>query len=443
LKQYSQMKDSGIEWIGEIPEGWDVKKIKYLLISGKSGIKIGPFGSSLKLDSMVKKGYKVYGQENVIDQDFEAGERFIDQKKFDKLITHEIIPDDIIVTMMGTTGLSKVVPAKIQRGIMDSHLVRVRSNNLVCNTVFLSLLINSSDYVKFQLKLESRGSIMEGLNSSILKSVRILLPKSTNEQKQIASYLDKKTKTIDDEITKNQNLIKLLQEKKESIINHAVTKGLDDTVPMKDSGIEWIGEIPEEWNVKQLKRDTPILRGASPRPIDDPKYFDEHGEYSWVRISDVTASDIFLETTEQKLSVLGSNLSVKLSPKDLFLSIAGSVGKPCITAIPCCIHDGFVYFPRLSMNKKFLFYIFKIGLCFQGLGKLGTQLNLNTETVGSIDIPFPTTNEQKQIASYLDEKTAKIDSLISKIQLQISKLQEFRESLISSAVTGKIKVAQA
>jgi len=199
--------------------------------------------------------------------------------------------------------------------------------------------------------------------------------------------------------------------------------------------VRWIGEIPEEWDVKQLRRDTPILRGASPRPIYDLKYFDEHGEYGWVRISDVTASDIFLETTEQKLSVLGSNLSVKLSPKDLFLSIAGSVGKPCITTIPCCIHDGFVYFPRLSMNKKFLFYIFKIGLCFQGLGKLGTQLNLNTETVGSIGVPFPTPNEQKQIALFLDKKTKIIDNEITKNQNLIKLLQEKRQSEINHAVT--------
>jgi len=204
---------------------------------------------------------------------------------------------------------------------------------------------------------------------------------------------------------------------------------------MKDSGVPWIGEIPEEWDAKQLKRDTSILRGASPRPIDDPKYFDKHGEYGWVRISDVTASDTFLETTQQKLSVLGSNLSVKLLPKDLFLSIAGSVGKPCIAAIPCCIHDGFVYFPRLSMNRKFLFYIFKIGLCFQGLGKFGTQLNLNTETVGNIVIPFPTIKTQKQIASYLDKRTKTIDNEIVKNQNLIKLLQAKRQSEINHSVT--------
>ncbi|MCV0430713.1 restriction endonuclease subunit S [Nitrosopumilus sp.] len=217
------MKDSGIDWVGKIPKHWNVKSIRYILIPGKLGIKIGPFGSSLKLNSMSKSGFKVYGQENVIKRDFDLGERFIDKKKFDEMIVHEIVPNDIIVTMMGTTGLSQVVPKKIQKGIMDSHLVRIRSNNQICDTNFLSLLINSSDYVKFELKLESKGSIMEGLNSSILKSVKILLPESIKEQKQITDHLDKKTKAVDSLILKIELQIKQLQEFRESLISSAVT----------------------------------------------------------------------------------------------------------------------------------------------------------------------------------------------------------------------------
>src|SRR5690606_3799189 len=105
-------------------------------------------------------------------------------------------------------------------------------------------------------------------------------------------------------------------------------------------------------------------------------------EYSWVRISDVTASDGVLRSTEQRLSELGASLSVPLQPGALFVSIAASVGKPCITAIKACIHDGFVYFPRLSVPPMFLFRVFEAGQCFAGLGKMGTQLNLNTETIG-------------------------------------------------------------
>ncbi len=122
----------------------------------------------------------------------------------------------------------------------------------------------------------------------------------------------------------------------------------------KDSGIDWLGEIPEHWQALKTKRLTAIKRGASPRPIDDPKYFDNDGEYAWVRIADVTASERYLETTTQRLSELGKSFSVPLEPGKLFLSIAGSVGKPIITKIKCCIHDGFVYFPDLKVNEEFL-----------------------------------------------------------------------------------------
>ena len=114
----------------------------------------------------------------------------------------------------------------------------------------------------------------------------------------------------------------------------------------KDSGVEWLGEIPEHWTKIAIKRISTVGRGASPRPIDDPKYFDENGEYSWVRIADVSKSDGYLNTTLQQLSSLGSSLSVKMQPGELFVSIAGTVGKPCITNIKACIHDGFVYFPQ-------------------------------------------------------------------------------------------------
>ncbi|MCK9477107.1 MAG: restriction endonuclease subunit S [Candidatus Muirbacterium halophilum] len=203
----------------------------------------------------------------------------------------------------------------------------------------------------------------------------------------------------------------------------------------KPSKVEWIGEIPEHWEVKKLKRFSTVKRGASPRPINDMKYFDENGEFAWVRISDVTASKRYLEDTEERLSDLGASLSVKMYPDQLFLSIAGSVGKPIITKIKCCIHDGFVYFPYLKINPEYWYYIFLTGIPFLGLGKLGTQLNLNTETVGNIDMPLPTEDEIINIVNYLDKKTAKIEELIvDKVNL-ISLLEQEKELTISNAVT--------
>ena len=203
----------------------------------------------------------------------------------------------------------------------------------------------------------------------------------------------------------------------------------------KDSGVEWIGAVPAHWNVLAIKRLSPVQRGASPRPIDDPRYFDDDGEFAWVRIADVTASDGVLRETTQRLSALGASLSVQIAPGELFISIAGSVGKPCIAGIKACIHDGFVYFPHLQDYRDLLFRIFEAGHCYAGLGKMGTQLNLNTDTIGAIKVPVASPEEQSAIAAFLDQETGKIDALVAEQERLIALLKEKRQAVISQAVT--------
>lgn len=201
----------------------------------------------------------------------------------------------------------------------------------------------------------------------------------------------------------------------------------------KESGVEWLGEVPGHWDVKSIKWLSPVQRGASPRPIDDPKYFDGEGEYAWVRIADVSSSDGELRDTTQRLSELGSSLSVKINPGELFISIAGTVGKPCISAIKACIHDGFVYFPKLKIPPIFLYRIFEAGVCYGGLGKFGTQLNLNTDTIGSIRIALPPDDELKEVLDFLDRETEKIDALIAEQRRLMELLNEQIISLVLSS----------
>lgn len=204
----------------------------------------------------------------------------------------------------------------------------------------------------------------------------------------------------------------------------------------QDSEIEWLEDVPREWDIIKIKHLSTVKRGASPRPIDDPKYFDDNGEYAWVRIADVSASDMYLLNTTQTMSDLGSSLSVKLEPNQLFLSIAGTVGKPCINKIKACIHDGFVYFPELKIPNKYLFYVFAGEQAYKGLGKMGTQLNLNTDTVGDIKVALPKSQSDiYKIIEFLDHETTKIDHLIEKQQQLIELLKEKRQAVISHAVT--------
>jgi type I restriction enzyme, S subunit len=279
------------------------------------------------------------------------------------------------------------------------------------------------------------------IDASTMSTFPIAFP-SVAEQRAIAAFLDREAAKIDALVAKNERVIELLQEKRAAIVSGAVTKGLDPSAPMKDSGVEWLGMVPAHWDVKKIKRLCLVRRGASPRPIDDPIYFDDDGEYAWVRIADVTASERYLERTTQRLSVLGRAKSVPLEPGELFVSIAATVGKPVITKIKCCIHDGFVYFVGLRENREYLYYLLSCGEPYKGLGKLGTQLNLNTDTIGDIYLPIPSPTEQQSIVAFLDHETAEIDALVGKVRNAIGKLTELRSAFISSAVTGKIDVRE-
>ena len=217
-----KMQNSGVEWIGEIPEGWEVKRLKTVLQDGKDGIRIGPFGSSIKSEILKPTGFKIYGQEHVIADDFNIGGKYIDDIDFNRLSNYELFAGDIVITMMGTTGKCKVVPNTIERGIMDSHLIRVRTKINIANPEFVSFLINDSKYIFNQIKLRSKGSIMEGLNSSIVKSLHLLLP-PINVQKEILLNRDETNSKFNTAITLKEQEIEKLKEYKATLINSAVT----------------------------------------------------------------------------------------------------------------------------------------------------------------------------------------------------------------------------
>lgn len=426
--KYPAYKASGVEWIGEIPKAWSVTRVKdisycnpeswpenthpsteihYIEISDVNEVKGVTNYTTLTFGQAPSRARKIIRCGDIIISTVRTYLRAISQ------ITYKI------ENLTASTGFA-VFRAK---DIFATYLAYVCHSNF-----FLATVISQSVGVSYP-----------AINSSEIEKIFIPLP-SFLEQKAIATFLDRECTKIDALIAEQEYLIILLQEKRQAVISHAVTKGLDPNIPMKDTGIKWIGSTPTDWTVLPIKRVCQVSRGASPRPIDDPKYFDDNGEFSWVRISDVTKSNGYLNETEQRLSKIGSNLSVKIFPDEIFVSIAGSVGKPCISKIKACIHDGFVYFKNASFRKKFLFYIFEAGSCYKGLGKMGTQLNLNTDTIGSIYISLPPDKIQKEIISYLDDYIDKYTKILLTQHKTITLLKERRSALISAAVTGKIDV---
>lgn len=278
-----------------------------------------------------------------------------------------------------------------------------------------------------------------GLGKETLKNFPIPIP-SKEEQNKIVGFLDKKNTQIEKLIKKIEQKIELLKEQRTSLINEVVTKGLNPDVEMKDSGVEWIGETPKHWTLSKVKYVSTIKRGSSPRPIDDPRYFDEEGDYGWVRISDVTKCGKFLTKTDQKLSELGKSLSLPIEDKTLCMSISGSVGKVFITTIKCCIHDGFVSLNNPQINQEFFYLLLTNKELYSEDRKLGTQYNINSGLVGNKKIPIPSKVEQREIVEYLERETKIIDETISKEEKRIELLKEYKQSLISEVVTGKKRV---
>jgi len=430
---YPKYKPSGIEWLGEIPAGWITVSVKrkYAIQLGKM-LQNNPESDADVSVPYIKALHVNWGKVNTSD----LPEMWANPAEIGQF---GVKSGDLLVCEGGEAGRAGIVSTLPTPCIIQNALHRVRGKD--ADVRFLQYVFHAVGSGGWFEVLCNKATIAHFTREK-LAELRMPLPLNIDEQRAIAAFLDRETARIDALIEKKQRQIELLREKRTALISHAVTKGLNPNVKMKDSGIEWLGEIPEHWRCLQIKRLSLVKRGASPRPIDDPKYFDEEGKYSWVRIADVTASTHYLEVTTQRLSPLGKSLSVPLEPGAIFLSIAGSVGKPIITKVKCCIHDGFVYFPQFKGNPEFLYYIFASGQPYGGLGKLGTQLNLNTDTVGAIKIGYPAEDEQRAIAAFLDRETANLDAMIEKINKSLELLREYRTALISAAVTGKIDVRE-
>jgi len=425
MNRYESYKPTDIDWVGEIPSHWETVQPKYKLNRVTRPIDNEDEVITCFRDGVVtlRKNRREDGFTNSVK---EHGYQ-------------QIHPGDLVVHEMD--GFAGAIGISDSKGKSTPVYTVVEPDDRADLKYIAYLLREMSQTGKIESLARSIRERTTDFRWNMWSVINFPFP-PIEEQKLISCYLDNKTSQIDSLVEKIQKKIELLKEQRTSLINHYVTKGLDPNVEMKDSGVEWIGEIPKHWEVKKIKHLAQVKRGSSPRPIDDPRYFEEDGRYSWVRIADVSASGKYLERTTEKLSELGSSLSTKMSPGDLFLSIAGTVGKPVITKIECCIHDGFVWFDGLEINRDYLYFLFLVGSCFQGLGKMGTQLNLNTDTVGDVQIPYPNKEEQAQIVLQIENILDKIDRLIVLEQQRANKLSEYRQSLISSVVTGKVRITE-
>ena len=265
-------------------------------------------------------------------------------------------------------------------------------------------------------------------------------------QRAIADFLDRETAKIDALVARKERLIELLQEKRTALITRAVTRGLDPNVPMKDSGVEWLGEIPAHWEVKRVDHTAEILRGKfTHRPRNDPSLYD--GRYPFIQTGDVARAQKVITGYRQTLNEQGFAVSKMFPSGTLVMTIAANIGDVAVLDFAACFPDSIVGFiPRDGVHRDYLYYVFlamKPELLREA--PVNTQGNLNVERVRSprTQVTLPNTTEQIAIIDFLDRETTTLDALIAKVREAIDHLKEFRTALISAAVTGKIDVRTA
>ena len=427
----NHMKDSNIQWIGEIPEHWNVNRIKDYLqfnIGGTPSTKVDEYfeGNNIWVsisDISKNNGEYIYDSSIKISNE---GVRASNVKLIKK--------NSLLYSFKLSVGLTAFAGCDLYT---NEAIASFEENEYV-----------DLNFLKYILKDGFENNANENIygaklfNSDLIKSSQFAMPQDLNEQKQIANYLDKKTAKIDNIISKNKEIIQLLEEKRVSLINQVVTKGLNPNVSMKDSGVKWIGEIPEHWNVNRIKDYLQFNIGGTPSTKVD-EYFE--GNNIWVSISDISKNNgEYIYDSSIKISNEGVRASnVKLIKKNsLLYSFKLSVGLTAFAGCDLYTNEAIASFEENEyVDLNFLKYILKDGFENNANENIYGAKLFNSDLIKSSQFAMPQDlNEQKQIANYLDKKTAKIDNIISKNTENINLLEEYKTSLIHHVVTGKIDV---
>ena len=305
---------------------------------------------------------------------------------------------------------------------------------------FLSYYLKSSSFAEDVLR-RTNSNTQGNVGKDSLVNATIVLP-SIIEQTQIVNFLDAKCSDINAMLSKTRASIEEYKKLKQAVITQAVTKGVRGEREMKDSGVEWVGEIPKEWVCEKIKYATSISRGLfNHRPRNDERYY--NGKYPFIQTGDVANATKYIVSYSQTLNELGKSVSKEFPKGTLTMTIAANVGDVAILNFDAYFPDSVVGFiPNKNIRTLYLFYVFSAMKDeFTRTAIKSTQLNLNIDRVKETFIPVTlNVNEQCEIENYLESKCAEIDGLIAKKEQLVKELESYKKSLIYEVVTGKREV---
>ena len=418
MKQYKTYKDSGVESLGEIPEHWEVKRLKLLgdIIPSNVDKKTKEGEQKVLLCNYVD----VYKNDFITD-DIKFMKASASDGQIEKLTLRKY---DVIATKDSEDPLDIGVPALVEDDfdgiVCGYHLTLIRTNDDVLNGNYFYWVIRSEGISQY-FYTKARGVTRYAIGSNVFKNLNIPIPESLEEQSQIAKYLNHKITQLDTLIAKKEQLISLLQEERTAMINQAVTKGLDPNVSMKESGIEWLGEIPEHWEVVRLKY---ILKVQSGKGIKNDELV-EKGKYI-----------VYGGNGE-----MGRTDKISSDQSDLIIGRVGALcGNIHLVHGEKWISDN-ALFARTKENYEFIkFYL--IFLDLNRLANKNAQPLITGTMVKEQSIGLPFIDEQIEIVNFIGNQSQRINSIISKTQQEINLLKEYKTALISEVVTGKVDVRE-
>ncbi|ELA9892391.1 restriction endonuclease subunit S [Vibrio parahaemolyticus] len=433
---YPEYKDSEVDWVGYIPLDWQVTRLKYVAsIFGRIGFR----GYTVNDIVGEGEGAIVLSPSNIVGDKFTlAKTSFLSWQKYYESPEIMVEKNDVLLVKTGSTyGKSTIVTDVDSPMTINPQMALIK--NTTIDSRFLAYLFNSS-LIKAKIDVNNTGSGMPTMTQENINNFPIPRPNSKLDT-QIANFLDHETAKIDTLIEKQQQLIKLLKEKRQAVISHAVTKGFNPHAPMKDSGVEWLGEVPEHWVTKSYRYACKIYRGKfGHRPRNDPAFYD--GDYPFIQTGDVARAGKMITSYSQTLNEKGKEVSQLFPAGTLMMAIAANIGDTAILGFKAYAPDSVVGFkPYADLDIEFLRYSFMAALpALEQTSTQSTQANLNVDRIGAVKAVFPAYDEQREIVQYLDGLLNQYDSIEKRCKEAIALMQERRTALISAAVTGKIDV---